>query len=208
MDIFFGDVASQMVVTIVVGTVVLLIYFSADIYMIATGMDFAQLNVSIMYFTRNDFKKTGDALHLRVIDYRIPLKEIYKNRFLLWQVLITFMRAPRGQPVLNFKEQTRLYLSPARGVIARITAEGELKRACGLPFLEEKFQMAMVRDRSDETSRDVLKVVVMRDKDLKNYQQYLNNPPNAGKHFHLFKYLGRAYQATPEAFLPVQVVLG
>lgn len=206
MDIF-NDIASQIVVTVSLGGLAVLLYFSADIYMIFTKKDFGKVNVSIAYFTRNDYQKKGDALHLRVVDYRVQLKEIYKNRFLLWRVLFVSMRVQRHNPVLNFKEATRLYLSPARGIIARITAEGEFKRACGLPFVEEKFQMAMVRDRSDETGRDVLKVVVMREKDLKDYQLYLNDPPSAGKNFHLFKYLGRAYQSSPEAFLPVQIVM-
>jgi hypothetical protein len=206
MDVI-GDIASQIVVTIAVGGVAVLLYFSADIYMIVKKKDFGKVNVSIMYFTRNDYNSKGDALHLRVIDYRIPLKEIYKNRFLLWRVLFVSTRVSQSKPVLNFKEATRLYLSPARGIIARITAEGEFKRACGLPFVEEKFQIAMVRDISDETGRDVLKIVVMREKDLQGYQSYLNNPPNAGKNFHLFKYLGRAYEEIPEAFLPVQIVM-
>lgn len=206
MDIF-GDIASQIVVTIVVGGVAVLLYFSADIYMVLTNKDFGQVNISIAYFTRNDFKKTSDALHLRIVDYRIPLRDIYRNRFLLWGVIFASMQVTRGEPVLNFKENTYRYLSPARGIIARINAEGEFKRACGMPFVEEKFLIAMLRDRSDETSRDVLKVVAMREKDLKDYQSYLNNPPRAGKNFHLYKYLGRAYQATPEAFHPIQIVL-
>lgn len=204
---FFSELASQVAVTITVGVVALMLYFSADIYMILTKKDFGQVNVSIMYFTRNDHVKTSDALHLRVVDYRVPLREVYKNRFLLWRVLFVSMRVPKDNPILNFKETTRVYLSPARGIITRVTAEGEFKRACGLPFLEEKFQIAMVRDRSDETGREVLKVVAMREKDLRGYQSYLNDPPRAGKNFRLFKYLGRAFQATPEAFLPVQIVV-
>jgi len=207
-EIFSGLFSNIMAGLIVVG-LGSIVYFSADIYMILTKKDFGRVNVNLAYFTKNDKDSKSNALHFRTIEYRLQLMDIYRNRFMLWKVLQVSMRTSLEKPVLDFGSiaNTKLYLSPLRGIIAHINSSGEFNRACGQTFTEVKFQIVMVKDRPEEDGRNVLKAVIIRDIDLRDFDKYLDNPPTAGKNFELVTRIATAFKESPHAFLPIQIVL-
>ncbi len=204
MDI--NSLISKIVASLIVTTFVLLIYFSLDIYLVLTRRDFGNVNIQIMHFTRNDFKPIGDALLFRVLGFKIPLRDVYRNRVLFWRMMYASLGAKVEQPVLDFGKYVDALLIPLRGRVLMMSASMELKRASGLPFRETKYQMCVVYDLSEDRRNYVLRVVLVRDEDLKNFQTYLDNPPKAESNFDLLKKVAAAHKHQVGSFLQVKIV--
>ena len=206
MEGLFDSVVAKVLTGGVVAGLALVAYLSLDIYLALTGRDFGNVNVQVMYFTRNDHDHKADALHFRILGFKIPLRGIYRNRLLFWRLIYTSLAATAEKPVLHFGEYAYALLTPLRGRVLTISASMELKRAAGLPFRQTKYQMAVVYDRSEDKRNYVRRVVLVRDEDLRNFQFYLDRPPQAGENFALLKKVEKAYREDSGSFLPVQIV--
>lgn len=206
MEGIIGSVLDKAVAAAVIAVVLLLIYYAADIYLFVTGRDFGNVYIYNMYFTRNDFRSKSNALHTRVSGYRIPLREIYRNRFAFWLVMYGAAGVTRENPVLNFGRFDYQALAPIRGWIGRFTAPMELKRMAGMPFSEFRCQIALVYDRSDDRRNYVVKALLIRDEDLANFQRYLDLPPGVGDNFDLLKRIAEVYRQKTGSFMRFQIV--
>lgn len=202
----FSTVSGRLVGVVAIGIIFFLVYFSIDIYLHLTKRHFGKVNIYLVYFTRDDKPKKTDALHFRVIDSQVPLKKIYGNRFLFWRVIITSTRATLDNPVVDFGKYAFVALSPFRGRIAAGNRTAEAKRALGFPFKEKRHQIVVVNDRSDDKRSRILRVLVIKEDDLRKLNDYLENPPKAGENFELFKKVAETFQKKPHTFLFVQIV--
>ncbi len=190
--------------------IVVVVYFFKDIYQVISGRDFDSMRISVMYFTRNDYKKTSDAFHSRMLELRVPLTELYPNRLTFLRAILTSMFVKLKKPVLNFGSHSDLMLSPIRGYLAPLSAEGELRRAMGLPFKEARFQISVVFDRSGHRNHYVLRGYAIREDDLVEYRKYVENPPKTMKkeNFDLWVEIAHEFEERPETFLLAQIVMG
>lgn len=195
-------------VNLVGAAILVFVYFSLDIYLALTRRDFGNVNIQVMYFTRNDCRSApiNDALHFRILGFKVPLRDIYRNRIMFWRVIYASLGAKIEQPVLNFGKYADTLLPPIRGQILATCAAAELRRVAGLPFHETKYQMVVVYDRSEDRKTYVLRVVLVREEDLKNFDRYLQKPPKVGKNFELLKRIVVAYREHTGSFLPIQIV--
>jgi hypothetical protein len=201
----------NLLAALVFAGITFLLYFSADIYFLLTRKDFGRVNIYIVHFTRNDFgrdlSRKGDALNLRFFASRVSLKQIYPNRFVLWRVLRTAMRAKRGNVVLDFKQHARTCLKPMQGFLAEMCRDGELKRSAGMPFKETKYNVFMLNDKLDEDKDDVLRVLLVRDVDLQRFKKYRNAPPVAQRYFYQLCAVDDAYRNHPGTHIDVRMTV-
>lgn len=200
----------NMLAAMIGAAIVLVVYFSKDIYQVISGRDFDSMRISVMYFTRRDFKQTSkDAFHSRMLELRVPLKKLYPNRLMFWRAILTSMSVKLEKPVLNFGSHSIAMLTPIRGQLAPLSAEGELRRAMGLSFTEVKFWICVAFDRSSHRNNYVLRAYVIREDDLLNFEEYLKNPPRTKKqdNFDLFIQIARAFKERPQTFVAVQMVM-
>jgi hypothetical protein len=202
----------------VIGAFALLLYFSVDIYLVLTRRDFGNVNIQVMYFTRNDndeSKKTRnknkglyeDALLFRHLDSKISLRELYKNRFLFWAMIYSSRNATLEYPVLNFGKYSEALLAPLRGRVLTICASDELKRIAGWPFKQTRYQMLVIYDRAEKRGSYTLRVVLVRQKDLNRFMTYLKHrPPKIQTNLPLFKKIATAYKHKLGSFMQVNIV--
>ncbi len=206
---FIAALGDKMVISVAVIVVIALLWYSIDIYLFFARKDFGNTNIYLAHFTRHDNRRERtDALQLRVIRYKMPLKKTYRNRVLFWRMIFVSMKATVDRPVLDFGKRAYAMLAPIRGQIASIYASMEIKRAAGFAFKENRYQIVVVYDRSENKRNYVLKIIVIREEDLRNFQQYVDNPPGAGENIDLMSKIAASYNGPTRknSFLYVQVV--
>lgn len=203
-DPFFGRVA----VTIVLGAIGVLMYFSLGIFLFLTRRNFGNININVAVFTRRDDKSATDVLRYKSNDTNVPLREILRNRYLFWYVVWRSFGASLEEPVLNFRSHTHAVLSPIRGRAARQSASMEFKRLAGLPFVETSYQLSVVYDRSedpkDKRSR-ILRVILVPVEVFENFGEYLAKPPHNTWNWTLMKKIQEAYEKKTGSFIRVDI---
>lgn len=205
MSDLVADIPVRFAVAAAVGGIFFLLYFSIDIYLFLTKRHFGRVNIELVYFTRDDNSTvSSDALHFRTIVCSVFLKQAYDNRYLFWRMIIKTLKATPEDPVVDFRKHAYAALVPFRDRVAERCAVGEVKRALGGTFIEQKHRIVVVNDRSEDKRRFILKVLVIKEGDLRNVD--LENLPKAGKNRELFIKVVRAFEKKPRAFLPVQLV--
>ncbi len=201
------DLEARVLATMIVGVIGLTAWFSIDVILFLTGKDFGRVNISLVYFTRNDFASKSDALHVSVYDHRVALNEVYRNRFMFWWVMFESFSATIDKPVLDFGGHADRVLGPIRGRVASKNAQAEVKRMSGLPFKETSCQMMMVYDRSEHRKGHyVLRVLIFRTEDLKRFADYEANPPATELNFELVQKIAEAYRTKNGSFIRVRMV--
>ena len=205
-SVFFATVFGRIVSAFILAIVALGLYYSVDIYMLVTRREFWRANIYQVYFTRNDHQPKSDALHFRQIAYRVPLRGLFDNRILFLFLLYAAWKATLQSPVLNFGSWAEDMLKPIRGILVRITAGFELKRAAGYPFREEKYRLCWIIDWAKDKPSYILKGIAIRERDLKDLDIYLAKPPSAGANLELYRKIAEAFRAQPEIFIDAQVV--
>ncbi|HEY0908202.1 MAG TPA: hypothetical protein VGE35_02525 [Candidatus Paceibacterota bacterium] len=200
---------AKIIIALIIGSVVAILYFFLDIFFFLTGKHFGRMNIYLIHFTRNEFEKPPeDTMNSRLIGSKLSIQDdIYKNRWLFWRMIFVGLKATLDCPVLDFGKGANKWLMPIRSwFVSNRTSASELKRANGFPFKEEKYTLTVVYDLSDEGKRSrVLKAYLIRSKDLKSFQSYLERPPKSGKNFELFKKIAQAYKDRKGSFVTVMI---
>lgn len=197
--------ADKAVFSIAFAVVGILLYFSLDIFLFLTKRDFENVNIEAVEFTRHDRDSTSDEVRFKgVVGYKIPLKEILRNRFLVWRVIYAGL-AVKENPVLDLGSHTYAILSTIRGHITRGTTMGEFKRLAGFAFVETRYQVSILNDRSEDKKSHILRVILMREEDLRNFEEYLSKPPHNTGNFALVKKIKEAFDNGTGSFLKVDV---
>lgn len=196
---------------LVVGLVAFVAYHAFDIYLAVTRRDYTNIEIMLMYFTRNDHGRSPsrrrDVCQSRLFGPIISIRDTYRNRFLFWSLILKSLRAKPSEPIISFGKDTEMFLRPIRGRIVSSSARDEAKRAEGLPYKEGRYHFCVICDLSDDKRRRVLKVIVMRTADLNDCEKYFANPP-AGGDFTLFTKIVEMYRSKPaEHFLNVKITL-
>ena len=186
--------AEKMFITLLVASVFFLLYFSLDIYLFLTRRDFGNIDIYVADFTQN--KKTNESvLRFELIGHKVPLKEIYRNRFHTLRVMLAGIRAELGAPVLRFYGQGDRILKPMRNRISTLCASMVLKRASGFNSAQNWYQICIAYDRSDDVSHYILKAVLVKDTDIDKFEHYLRHPPRLGTNFEFLKKIVAAYES-------------
>jgi hypothetical protein len=207
----FDSVFVKILASLAAGLLVLIVYHAFDIYLALTRQDFTNIQIMLMYFTRNDYgrdpTKGKDACQSRLFGPVTSIRETYKNRFLFWLLVFKSLRTKTDDPILSFGKDAEMFLKPIRGRIVSPSGRDEAKRAEGWKFTEGKYYFCIIRDLSDDQRRKILKVIVIRDVDLKESEKYLANPPEVGN-IVLFKRIVAAYNTErKQRFLDVKITL-
>ncbi len=203
---FFDSVAIRVLVGIVVALLILALRYSFDIWQFLTKRDFGNVNVYLVLFTRNDVDSKDDRVNLELLGYKIPLREICRNRFLFWLIIWRSLRTTKECPVLNFGGR-RNVLSPVRGRVSAIWSSMMLKRAAGMPHKRLKCELSLVYDRPDDDSNYLIRVVLIRSRDLEKFDQYLKKPPENSNNFAFVTRIVEAYQKKTGDFITVRITV-
>ncbi len=210
MTDLFDSVFVKILAGLVVALCALILYHAFDIFLALTRRDYTNIQIMLMYFTRNDHNRhaqTGDACQSRLFGPMTSIRDTYRNRFLFWSLVLKSMRAKANKPILSFGKDAEMFLKPIRGRIVSSSGRDEAKRAEGLAYKEGRYYFCIIRDLSDDKRRKILKVIMVRKIDLENFAEYLANPPSVGN-FELFKTIARTYHSAPsEHFLDVKITL-
>lgn len=200
-------IPTRLATVAIVGSIFCLLYFSIDIFLFFTKRQFGRVNVEVLHFTKHDFEKRSDALHLEIIKESVCLRQAYGNRLLFWWVIFRSVRATFENPVVTFWRFSYAALSPFRGYVAEKCAIAVFKRALGYPYKQERYKLVMVYDGSRNKRRRILKILVIRQKDLKIFASYLENPPKTAKNLRLFEAAAQAFAEKKKAFLTVRITV-
>lgn len=184
-------------------------WFGLDIFLFLTKRDFANLNVALVRFTRHDHQSASDKVQLRLLDFKIPLRTVLKNRYLFWYVVAkAVFSVSFEKPALNFRGHSWAILAPIRGEILKKTASAELKRWAGLPFKELNCRMVVVRDKSEDKKIDILTAMLIRDEDLENFQQYIEvgkKRPKKSRNLEFVKKIKLAWDDRSASFIDIDL---
>ncbi len=206
MDGFFDSVTVRVVGGILAALLAMIFYYSFDIYQFFARRDFGNVNAYFVLFTRHDKDTKDDRVVFELIGYKIPLREICRNRFLFWLIIYRSFQVAVEQPVLSFGKY-RNVLAPVRGRLSQIWASMTLKRAAGLPFKEVPCQLALVYDRSEESTNFVLRVMVIPNRDINQFDEYRKKPPMNTDNFKLVERIVGAYQSGAGSFINIRVTV-
>jgi hypothetical protein len=198
-----GNVIAVPVITFLV----FIWYNSIELYQIFTKKDFSNVHMYLVHFTRNDHKSSTNTIHLNQIDYKVSLRDIYKSRLLAWRVIYTSRKATPTHRVLDFKQSAHMFLAPIRGWILRSRMDSELRRAAGFPFKRIHYQVVMIYDQSDDQKNYVVKILLITQKDLDNFREYLEDPPRASNNLALMQEIVNAYEQKTGSFLPMRIII-
>lgn len=210
METFFVIVKAayekQLVIYVTV-IVMFCLYFSIDIFLALTRRDYGNANIYVIHFIRNEGGKK-DAMVMREIRSRIPLRKLYRNRFFFWGILWFSLHTTIMSPVLKFGRLTPNFLKPIRGIINSVTANNTFKRAAGFKYEERQYMMAIVRSRSEDRQRSkILRILLILKSDLDHFAEYLEKPPAAESNFDLVQRTREDHVRRPQDFLKVSVVV-
>lgn len=161
-DPFWGRV----IITVLLAIAMLVIVFSIDIFLYVTKRDFWYLHVMLVRYTQHEHKSTSKKVLFRTLDVLNLRKDVLRNRFLYWVVLVTSLRVTEQNPVLHFGDRVDTVLGLVRASIVRRTINAELKRSAGLPFVVQPYVVCVIYDRSDDKRRYVLRAMLIREDDL------------------------------------------
>ena len=161
----------------------------------------------MVVFPRHDKDGKGDRVVFELIGYRIPLREICRNRFLFWLIIWYSTRVTDKNPVLNFGTWQKV-LTPVRGRVSQCWASMVLKRAGGLPFRQFPCQLSLVRDKSEDSENSVLRIMLIRDSDISMFDEYLDNPPGNPDNFEFVTKIVTAYKNGTGTFTNTRVTVG
>ncbi len=200
-------IPSQFVKVAIVGSIFCFLYFSIDIFLFFTKRRFGRVNVEMLLFTRNDYEKRSDALHFEIIKESVCLRQAYGNRLLFWWVIFRSVRATFEDPVVTFGRFSYAALAPFRGYVAEKCVIAVLKRALGYSYKQERCKLVMVYDGLKNKRRRILKILVIRQKDLKDFAFYLDSPPKTAKNLRLFEAAAQAFAKKKKAFLTIRITV-
>ena len=116
MESLLDSVSVRILASVIAALAVLALYYSFDIYQFFSRKDFAHVNAYTVLFTRHeaaqvsrhDMGARNDRVVFELIGYKIPLREIFRNRFLFWVIMFRSMRVTVEQPVLNFGKRRNI----------------------------------------------------------------------------------------------------
>jgi|GEM_PF-2887020 len=201
-------IPARFVAVMIVGYILFILYLLIDLFFLVMRRHFGRINIDLVHFTRNDNSDLqSNELLFRTVEGPIFLKKEYNNHFLFWRVIFRSMRATFDDPVVTFGKQTYAALIPFRERVSSKCALGHFKRAFKDPFKKKKFWLVMVDEKLRSKRRNILKVLLIQEEDLKNIEEYRENPPSSTRNFEMFEKVARAFQKNPEAFLDVEVVV-
>lgn len=203
---FFDSVAVRMSTGLAVAILALLLYYSFDVYQFFSNKDYGHANVYLVHFTRHDKDSHVDKVFVQTLGYKIALREIFRNRFLLWLVTWKSLIAGKEQSVLKFKNHERV-LSPVRGRVSQLWSGMVLKRAGGFAFTEHICQLALVCEKPRKRSGDVLRIVLVTERDIKNFETYLEQKPVNKDNFEFTKKIVEAYKNGTGSFIKTRVTI-
>ena len=191
MDGLFDSVSVRIVASLVAACIIVALYYSFDIYQFFARTDFGYLNAYLVQFTRHDKGSKEDRVIFDLIGYKIPLRKICPNRFVFWFIIYRSMKVTLDKPVLNFGSW-RNVLALVRGHTSRTWAGMAVKRFAGLTFTEVPSQLALVYDKSDDSTNYVLRIMIISDRDIQNFTEYRKKPPMNTDNF---KFVGKIVDA-------------
>ncbi len=195
MEGFFDSVAVRIAGSLVAALVAVALYYSFDIYQFFVRKDFGNVNAYLVHFTRTDKDSKDNRLVFELIGYKIPLRDICRNRFLFWLIIYRSTKVTVEQPVLYFGKASQQVLSSVRGRLSQIWASMVLKRAAGFSFKEIPCQIALIYDRSEDSRNFVIRVVLIRDSDIAAFEEYKKRPPMNTDNFLLAQRIVDAVEA-------------
>ncbi len=204
MEGFFDSVTVRILAGVVVAVLGIALYFSFDIYQFFARRDFTNLNAYLVHFTRHDNGSKDDAVRLELIGYKIPLRDICRNRFLFWVILIQSWKATAENPVLNFGKW-RYILPPVRGRVSECWRSMVMKRTAGFPYKEMPCQLALVYDPSESNSNFVIRIILIQDRDLKDFAQYEAKRPINSNNLDFVRRIVRAHTEKTGSFINVRI---
>lgn len=199
-----GSVEIRVMTGLVITLIVIVIRYSFDFWQYATRRDFGNVNAYMVVFTRHDRESKSDRVVFDLIGYKIPLRDIYRNRHLFWYILWRSTKVSQEQPVLSFSRPQNV-LAPVRGRVSQTWTSMALKRAAGMPFVEIPCKLALVYSRSEHSQNAVLRVVLIQDRDIRCIDEYLTKPPRHSKNFQFVSRIVAAYKDGTGSFIDVRV---
>jgi hypothetical protein len=199
--------AERLLTTFVVMLLFILIYFAFDIFEALTGYDFRNVSIYKVHFTRTEKDPKGtDSVNCTIIGPRITLKDVYKSKLLILRVLKhRFFEMNRGSVVFDFGKYTYQMLSPFRDRVSAMCTSAEMKRSAGFQFVRTKYMVCMTLDSDPERRNKIIRVLIIREIDLKNIESFIMNPPKAGENKDLVMEVMWNYKENPRSFIHVQV---
>ncbi len=207
----FDSVFVKILAGLLVGLIAFIIYHAFDIYLALTRRDYTNIEIMLMYFTRNDKGRqkyrSSDACQSRLFGPIVSIRKTYGNRFLFWSLILKSLRAKPNEPLISFGKDAEMFLRPLRGRILSSSARDEAKRAESLPYTEGRYHFCVICDLSDDKRRRILKVIMVRTEDLEKPERYFAKPPAVGD-FELFKKILEKYcSGRANHFLNVKITL-
>ena len=207
MDDIVISVSIRVATAVVITMVVLVWRFSFDIWQFFTRRDFGNVNVYLVYFTRNDIGSDENTVEFEGLESKIPLREICRNRYLFWVIIWRSLKVTPEQPVLNFGKKSRNVLRPVLGRISRTWTGMLFKRAGGMSFKKLDCKLALVYDLSEESRSFVIKVIVIQDRDINDFDIHLKSRPMNSNNLKLVKRIVESYREKTGSFIDVRITI-
>lgn len=203
----FDSLSVRIVASLVAAAAALLIYYSFDIYQFFARKDFGNVSVYQVIFSRHDKNATRDEVIFDGLDYKIPLREICRNRFIFWYIVYRSFRVSTDGPVLNFGSWGDSVLATVRGRLYRMWASMSLKRAAGFAAVRKVYWLCLVYDLSEDRTSYVIKVFLVQDRDIRKFRQYLKNPPRNAENFAFVQKLVNAFEKQTGSFIRTRITV-
>jgi hypothetical protein len=208
MESLFDSVTVRVSAGFLTALILVFIYFSFDILQFFTGRDFGNANVYLVNFTRHNRDSKDDQVLFELLDYKIPLREIYRNRFTFWIVMYHAFHANLSSPVLNFGSRGKRILAPVRGRVARIWSGMVLKRVGGLVSTEFPACLCLAYSQPGGSGNRVIRILIIPKRDIRSFDEYKKNPPRNTNNFAEVEKLVKAYRKGKDAsFIDVRVTV-
>lgn len=190
--------------------------YALDIFMYLTNKTFDDVTTYQFHFTRNDTDSSKNdktqhdqagALHMRCIKESRPLKSIIRNKFLFYFIIYRAYKSSEDYPVLSLGKYAPAIKRYIRKYVVPIWSSAQIKRDAGLSYVEQKMQVCLIYDRDGDGNRfHTIKIVLIKNEDLENFQRYIDKPPRTAKNFGLLKKIWQAYELDTSNFFHVQQV--
>jgi hypothetical protein len=205
MEAFLDSLTVRIVAGLIITMMGFALWHSFDIYQFFARTDFGNVNAYFVLFTRHDKEPKDDRVVFELLGYKIPLRDICRNRFLFWFIILCSMRVTNDLPVLNFGTHRTKVLAPVRGRVSQMWSSMVLKRASGLPFREIPCQLSLVLDRSEGSTNYVIRIMLIPDRDIENFDAYLKDPPMNTDNFAFVGKIVDAHRSKTGSFINVRV---
>ena len=206
MRSLLSSVEMRIAAGLVATLVFLIVRYGFDFWRFLTGRDFVNVNVYMVVFTRHDRESKSDRVIFDLMGYKIPLRDICRNIYLFWYILWRITRTTSEQPVLSFNRD-RDVLAPVRGRVSQSWTSMALKRAAGMSFAEVPCQLALVYSRSERSQNSALRVMLIQDRDVRCFDEYLQKRPKNSQNFEFVAQIVEAHRAKTGSFIDVRVTV-